>query len=252
MHRPPPFRANAARHHSQSVDDTPRPIREVNPEIPAWLCDIIDRLLAKDPDDRFQTAAEVATNWKSRWPACSTRRLPAAGRTGARATLAGHRETPPGPQVARGDRLAGCAALLAGIIIKITSPDGTQTEIKVPEGAKVEIVKEGSPRPKAKDNADGTLKAPSSVATGPPPTGIGIAGGPCGGSVLQDRRVFKLKHGDPLPDGDFHLSTVDIRNAPVTSADLDRLADLPGFESVVSSRLRSMDRPCRSWLEFRC
>ena len=41
-------------------DDTPRPIREINPEIPDWLCDIIDRLLAKDPADRFQSAAEVA------------------------------------------------------------------------------------------------------------------------------------------------------------------------------------------------
>jgi|GEM_PF-2698991 len=41
-------------------DDEPRPIREVNPDIPEWLVAIIDRLLAKDPDKRFQTASEVA------------------------------------------------------------------------------------------------------------------------------------------------------------------------------------------------
>jgi serine/threonine protein kinase/WD40 repeat protein len=41
-------------------DDEPRPIRDVNPDIPDWLVDIIDRLLAKDPDERFQTASEVA------------------------------------------------------------------------------------------------------------------------------------------------------------------------------------------------
>ncbi len=43
------------------VDDTPRPIREINPETPDWLIAIIDRLMSKRPDDRFQTAAEVAT-----------------------------------------------------------------------------------------------------------------------------------------------------------------------------------------------
>ena len=41
-------------------DDTPRPIHEINPEIPRWLEAIVEKLLAKNPTDRFQTAAEVA------------------------------------------------------------------------------------------------------------------------------------------------------------------------------------------------
>jgi hypothetical protein len=41
-------------------DDTPRPIREVNPDIPESLVEIVNRLLAKNPDARFQTASEVA------------------------------------------------------------------------------------------------------------------------------------------------------------------------------------------------
>jgi serine/threonine protein kinase len=41
-------------------EDTPRPIREVNPDIPHWLVDIIDRLMAKQPVDRIQSAAELA------------------------------------------------------------------------------------------------------------------------------------------------------------------------------------------------
>jgi serine/threonine protein kinase len=40
-------------------DDQHRPIREVNPDIPEWLSRIVDRLLAKDPKDRFQTARDV-------------------------------------------------------------------------------------------------------------------------------------------------------------------------------------------------
>ncbi len=41
-------------------DDAPRPIRELNPEIPEWLVEVVERLLAKNPNDRYQTAAEVA------------------------------------------------------------------------------------------------------------------------------------------------------------------------------------------------
>jgi serine/threonine protein kinase/predicted anti-sigma-YlaC factor YlaD len=42
-------------------DDAHRPVREVNPDIPEWLAAIVDRLLAKDREVRFQTAGEVAS-----------------------------------------------------------------------------------------------------------------------------------------------------------------------------------------------
>ena len=41
-------------------EDTPRPIRETNPEVPDWLQAIIEKLQAKDPAGRFESAAEVA------------------------------------------------------------------------------------------------------------------------------------------------------------------------------------------------
>ena len=44
----------------QVSDQDPKPIREVNPKIPTWLCAIIGKLHEKDPDDRFQTAKGVA------------------------------------------------------------------------------------------------------------------------------------------------------------------------------------------------
>jgi len=56
-----PFRAASTMAALRRVsDDTPRPIQEVNPGIPDWLVEIIDRLLAKDRDERFESAAEVA------------------------------------------------------------------------------------------------------------------------------------------------------------------------------------------------
>lgn len=57
----PPFRAaNTIAVLKRVCDDTPRPINEIIPETPQWLCDIISKLHAKDPEDRFQSAKEVA------------------------------------------------------------------------------------------------------------------------------------------------------------------------------------------------
>jgi hypothetical protein len=57
----PPFRANSTPAVLKRVcEDTPRPIREIIPEVPEWLCRIIEKLHAKNPADRFQSAREVA------------------------------------------------------------------------------------------------------------------------------------------------------------------------------------------------
>jgi hypothetical protein len=57
----PPFRATSTMAVLKRViDETPQPIKDINPDIPVWLCDIIARLHAKKPADRFQSAAEVS------------------------------------------------------------------------------------------------------------------------------------------------------------------------------------------------
>jgi WD40 repeat protein len=56
----PPFRASSTMAILKRVcDDMPRPIREIIPETPAWLCELISQLHAKDPAMRIQTAREV-------------------------------------------------------------------------------------------------------------------------------------------------------------------------------------------------
>ena len=58
----PPFRADSAVAMLRSVaDDDPQSIRVVNAELPDWLEDIIFKLLAKNPEDRFGSADEVAS-----------------------------------------------------------------------------------------------------------------------------------------------------------------------------------------------
>ncbi len=42
------------------ANDKPTPVCEVNSDVPAWLGHVIDRLMAKRPEDRFETAAQVS------------------------------------------------------------------------------------------------------------------------------------------------------------------------------------------------
>src|SRR5262249_3954855 len=56
-----PFRASSTMAVLKRVcEDEPRPVQWVNPEVPDWLAAIIEKLHAKDPADRFQSAQEVA------------------------------------------------------------------------------------------------------------------------------------------------------------------------------------------------
>ncbi len=56
----PPFRAETTHGVMRRItDDEPTPIREINPDIPDWLCSIIGKLMAKKATDRFESAAEV-------------------------------------------------------------------------------------------------------------------------------------------------------------------------------------------------
>ena len=56
-----PFRAESCYGILRRItDDTPRPIRQVNPEIPDWLCRLVERLHEKSSEDRYPTAATVA------------------------------------------------------------------------------------------------------------------------------------------------------------------------------------------------
>lgn len=57
-----PFRAESSYSVLRLITDKePRPIREINPDVPEWLCAIISKLMAKQANDRFASAQEVAT-----------------------------------------------------------------------------------------------------------------------------------------------------------------------------------------------
>jgi serine/threonine protein kinase len=56
-----PFRASSSMAVLKKVcDESPRPISELNSEIPDWLVAIVNKLMAKDVKDRFQSASELS------------------------------------------------------------------------------------------------------------------------------------------------------------------------------------------------
>jgi hypothetical protein len=98
----PPFRAASSMAVLKRVcDETPRPLREIDSEIPQWLEALVARLHAKSPADRFASAREVAD--------VLARHLAELQRGGASAALARPRR--------RGVRTAAvvAVALLAGL-----------------------------------------------------------------------------------------------------------------------------------------
>jgi eukaryotic-like serine/threonine-protein kinase len=57
----------------RNITDTPqRPVRELNPQIPEWFAHTIDQLLKKKPDDRIQTAAQLAELLEFQWALLKT------------------------------------------------------------------------------------------------------------------------------------------------------------------------------------
>jgi serine/threonine-protein kinase len=65
-------------------DDPPPPIRSVNPDIPHWLVKVVDKLMAKAPEARFQSASDVADVLSRRLAECSQAGLPRSAQPSGR------------------------------------------------------------------------------------------------------------------------------------------------------------------------
>ncbi|MBI3861188.1 MAG: serine/threonine protein kinase [Planctomycetia bacterium] len=69
----PPFTGNSALAILKQIADAKhRPLRELNPSIPDWFAEVVDRLLAKKPGDRIQTAAQLAELLEYEWALMKT------------------------------------------------------------------------------------------------------------------------------------------------------------------------------------
>jgi formylglycine-generating enzyme required for sulfatase activity len=119
----PPFRAaNSLAVLMRVSVESPRPIREIIPETPQWLCDIIGKLHARKPEDRFASATEAAEVLEKCYAELQQGRpvvLPALATPG-RATR--------WLRVAAASAL-GCAAVIAGFAaFRPTAPAGNAAD----------------------------------------------------------------------------------------------------------------------------
>ncbi len=137
----PPFRAeNTLAILKRVAEDTPRPIPEIIPEVPAGLCRVIARLMAKLPEDRFQSAADLA----------------------AALTALEHGKVPPaapGERRARpGRRRLVLALLLGALVVVPLAWSGRNVWLAVPPGG---AAAEGPPDDQVDGDPPGQREAPT-------------------------------------------------------------------------------------------
>jgi len=137
-----PFRAESTMGVLRRISDEPhRPVRQVNPDIPQWLAEIIDRLLAKDPDQRFESATEVAETvgaWLAHVQQPDV--VPPPERIGQPATLAGDQRSRSRVFKMLAGATFAFALLLAGIVIVLELDKGTLRIECAADGVPVRII----------------------------------------------------------------------------------------------------------------
>jgi serine/threonine protein kinase/tetratricopeptide (TPR) repeat protein len=166
------------------IDEAPPHLREINPGIPEWLTAIIERLMAKQPADRFQSAAEVAELLKAHrdhlddpraWPL--PRPLPRKGSVQA-----------PARSRRRIQHVAVALALILGVLFVTEATSLTQlipTIIRVVTGSGVLIVQVDDSKVTVTIEGDGGL-----IISGAGPQEVRLRPG--------DYQVRASKDGQPV------------------------------------------------------
>ncbi|MBN2577933.1 MAG: TIGR03067 domain-containing protein [Pirellulales bacterium] len=136
------------------VHQAPTPIRQINPEVPEGIEKILDRLLAKNPDDRFTTPNEVAEAVK---PFATSSDLLdlieyAESVPDRSAALPAAIPSPQPATASRGWKhfvkqfllllLVGGFGFALGIIIRIKK-DGREATVEVPSGSLAQVHEDG-------------------------------------------------------------------------------------------------------------
>lgn len=144
----PPFRAESSYAILRLITDhDPKSIREINADIPDWLCGIIAKLMAKDANDRYATAAEVAELLESclahlQQPATVPLPQKAQAAVPVKPRIQGNaRRWSPRNWVIASALACGCAAfaIFAGVIIVLELNKGTLTIESKVDGVKIKI-----------------------------------------------------------------------------------------------------------------
>jgi hypothetical protein len=218
----PPFRAPSAMAVLKRVcEETPRPIREINPELPPWLEELVARLQAKAPADRFASAREVA-DLLARHLAELQHGTPSAKLPAEEPALAPPRR----PRRLRAMAAAVVLALLAGLGLGeatgITNVRGTILRLFSSEGTSVVEAE--------KPNLSAQLNGEQLVITGAGVRGIPLKPGyemkeTKEGKRIRQELVIVTKKGDLSPLKGMPLTHLKCNRSKVS--DLSPLRGMP-------------------------
>lgn len=114
-----PFRAETLYGAMQRIaHDTPRSLRVDHPHIPEWLDQLVMKLLAKDPSQRFPTAADLATALSDE---LSYLQNPTARAVPSRTWV----QRPPSPILARWSRIGRRRLVISGLVLLAAAASAT-------------------------------------------------------------------------------------------------------------------------------
>jgi len=219
----PPFRAGTSMGVLKRVcEGMPTPVREANPEVPDWLAAVVERLHAKEPAARFQSAAEVAEllgRHLAHVQHPSLVPLPIVARQSGKSDPAVPATTPGARPPVRHRWAAAAAVLVATLALLgtteatgVTNVRATVIRIFTPEGTLV--VETDDPAVKVTVEGDGDL-----VITGAGPQEVRLRAGSYRLKATKDGKPVKLDRDlVAISRGDRQIVHVRLEGAPGAEA----------------------------------
>ena len=210
-----PFRGpNAIAVLKRVVDEMPRPIRQILPEAPDWLCAIIEKLHAKNPDERYQSAKEVADQLGLCQSKLQAGVSPTAVSLGLRPALV--ESIVPVEKAEPKPNKFPVAGVAAGIVLMVSvmaagvfflNKNKNDGNVAVVPSAKTTTPATMTPAESERDLAEWLIKQPGVESI----------------TVFTNGSIV-IKPGDSLPDAPFFVNVIDWRNAAeITDNDLARI-----------------------------
>ncbi len=251
----PPFIANGFTATLIAVANTPpKPLRESASQLPASVASLIMQMLEKKPEQRPQTAGEVAERFtgfeqKLRVNRAKQPTDESLYKTSHDRNVLVAKAVPPAkPPRYRGMMIAaagGFAALVLGvIIITITNKDGIETVIRVPSNTATEIDAQPGSKVSIREDSDGGVAAKvaqpntsSTVIENPVRDGDRVPTGPIVSvapivpldlTPAEPLGTWEMGPEPPWFAQDFH--TYSLKDAAVLPGIIDRPAIIPGIK----------------------